>query len=117
MTSIAVISNHPFTSATTTTTTTTTTAAAAGTKGRRTNASDHLDFTVCKSEDKTQWTNFHFVMCIGLVSFFVFWIFLLSKMYLPAKFQLFGGGGGGGGDEEGQAANQTLLAVEEEEET
>ena len=48
-----------------------------------------LDFTKYKSgSEKTSWTNFHFVMCIGIVGFFVFWIFLLAKMYLPPELQI-----------------------------
>ena len=47
---------------------------------------DGTDFAVCTGEEKTQWTNFHFVMCIGIVGFFVFWLVLLAKMYLPKDF-------------------------------
>ncbi len=83
MTSIAVISNHPLGS-----TASTTTVPVHGNQGRGGKARDHSEFTVCKSEDKTPWTNFHFVMCIGIVGFFIFWIFLLSKMYLPPEFQV-----------------------------
>ena len=48
----------------------------------------------CQSErtrnstaEKTQWTNFHFVMCIGMFSFFAFWIVLLCRMYLPEEYR------------------------------
>jgi len=51
------------------------------------------NFKVCKSDEKTPWTNFHFLLCIGIVGFLVFWTLLLSRMYLPQEFQLFGGGG------------------------
>ena len=37
--------------------------------------------------DKTGWTNFHFVMCIGIVGFFIFWVFILCRMYLPPEYQ------------------------------
>eukprot|EP00096_Caligus_rogercresseyi_P005048 TRINITY_DN19868_c0_g1_i1.p1 TRINITY_DN19868_c0_g1~~TRINITY_DN19868_c0_g1_i1.p1 ORF type:complete len:202 (+),score=51.23 TRINITY_DN19868_c0_g1_i1:75-680(+) len=45
------------------------------------------DFIVTNGEEKGNWTNFHFVMCVGIVGFFVFWIVLLCRMYLPAQFQ------------------------------
>ena len=58
-------------------------------------------------------------MCLGIGGFFVFWILLLSRMYLPPHLQfwnsdfdltvLFGGGGGGGGDG-GSVENVTNVA-------
>lgn len=41
-----------------------------------------------KNNEKITWTNFHFVMCIGIVGFFVFWIVLLCRMYLPPELNL-----------------------------
>ena len=81
MTSIAVISNHPFRS----NNGSGGDRAAVNTRAVPSGVTQNLDFSLC-SEEKTQWTNFHFVMCIGIVGFFVFWITLLSKMYLPEDF-------------------------------
>ena len=51
----------------------------------RAGAEIDLDYeAMCsKNNEKITWTNFHFVMCIGIVGFFVFWIVLLCRMYLP----------------------------------
>lgn len=92
MTSIAVISNHPFRAGSGGPSggdRPVTTVAATGANSR---ACADLDFKVCKGEEKTQWTNFHFIMCIGIGGFFIFWILLLSRMYLPPEFQWWGGG-------------------------
>ena len=114
MTSIAVISNHPFRASTATTTT----VVAGGGRGNNNGAlgmgqqghhHQDLDFAALCAEEKTQWTNFHFVMCLGIGGFFVFWILLLSRMYLPPRLQfwrsdfdfgaIFGVDGGGSGSE------------------
>ena len=58
------------------------------------------DYSLCNTSDgdadnqksEGTWTNFHFVMCIGIVGFFVFWIILLCRMYLPPEFQFWGPG-------------------------
>jgi len=31
------------------------------------------------------WTNFHCILCLGVCIFFIFWIFLLLRMYLPLE--------------------------------
>merc|ERR1719242_2066724 len=36
------------------------------------------------SQDWT-WTNFHCALCLGVAGFFIFWIFLLARMYLPME--------------------------------
>ena len=48
-----------------------------------------IDFSYNRSRmsDKTGWTNFHFVMCIGIIGFFIFWVFILCRMYLPPEYQ------------------------------
>ena len=89
MTSIAIISQHPF----------------------RNNSGGHAptistvpggpatheleDCISCgdnsdQEKESGSWTNFHFVMCVGIVGFFVFWIVLLCRMYLPPEFQFWG---------------------------
>lgn len=82
LTSIAVISSHPLRSNAHPTVNTTAVPSA--------NHHHDLDFTMFKSEEKTQWTNFHFVMCIGIIGFFVFWVILLGKMYLPPELRVWG---------------------------
>ena len=88
MTSIAVISNNPFRQQQHSTTASIERNGAVRTSTNNNNNHKDFDhFTVCRSSsEKTQWTNFHFVMCIGIVGFFVFWILLLGKMYLPKDF-------------------------------
>ena len=107
MTSIAVISQHPFRSGATPTISTVPmgpggggggpSAAGAGGGGGGGERGGlpvgeppmDLDFALCSSgSEKTTWTNFHFVMCIGIVGFFVFWIVLLCRMYLPPELNL-----------------------------
>ena len=47
-----------------------------------------IDFTKRRNmSDKAGWTNFHFVMCIGIIGFFIFWVFILCRMYLPPEYQ------------------------------
>ena len=47
-----------------------------------------IDFTKRRNmSDKSGWTNFHFVMCIGILGFFIFWVFILCRMYLPPEYQ------------------------------
>lgn len=47
-----------------------------------------IDFTKRRNmSDKSGWTNFHFVMCIGIIGFFIFWVFILCRMYLPPEYQ------------------------------
>ena len=48
-----------------------------------------LDFSYNRKRmsDKTGWTNFHFVMCLGVSFFVIFWFFLLCRMYLPPEWQ------------------------------
>ena len=78
MTSIAVISSHPLRSG------------GGSVNTQILNASNKPpdDFSnLCVSEEKSSWTNFHFVMCIGILGFFVFWIVLLCRMYLPNEYQ------------------------------
>ena len=51
-------------------------------------ANDAMDFALCRDRsEKVHWTNFHFVMCIGITGFFVFWIVLLCRMYLPPEYR------------------------------
>ena len=59
------------------------------------------DYSLCNtSEDEVveketgSWTNFHSLLCIGVVGFFVFWIILLCRMYLPPEYQFWGPGPG-----------------------
>merc|ERR1719400_1270459 len=86
MTSIAVISQHPFRSGATPTISTVP-APGGGDPGDPPNLD--LDYALCSTDsEKVVWTNFHFVMCIGIVGFFVFWIVLLCRMYLPPEYNL-----------------------------
>ena len=84
MTSIAVISSHPLRSG-------------SGQQHVNTQILSSAnkppdDFsTLCVSEEKSSWTNFHFVMCIGIIGFFVFWIVLLCRMYLPTEYWFWSG--------------------------
>lgn len=93
MTSIAVISNHPFRPATTNATAAMTASVEKNGAVRTTASSSRhpqdLDIVICRSNsEKTQWTNFHFIMCIGIGGFFIFWVLLLCKMYLPRDFRI-----------------------------
>ena len=103
MTSIAVISQNPLGSGATPTISTlpmnksTDGDPAAGTErksklermqGRGDPAAVDIDFSYNRTRisDKAGWTNFHFVMCIGIVGFFIFWVLLLCRMYLPPEY-------------------------------
>ena len=103
MTSIAVISQNPLGSGATPTISTLPMnksieeGAATGTErksklermqGRGDPAAVDLDFSYNRTRisDKAGWTNFHFVMCIGIVGFFIFWVLLLCRMYLPPEY-------------------------------
>lgn len=86
MTSIAVISSHPLRSG----------QPAVNTQILSAANKPPDDFAnMCGSEEKTSWTNFHFVMCIGILGFFVFWIVLLCRMYLPTEYQFWNAGAAG----------------------
>lgn len=86
MTSIAIISQHPFRSSTQAPVISTVSGGPAATANMD-------DFALCAEEKgSTPWTNFHFVMCVGIIGFFVFWIILLCRMYLPPEFQFWGPG-------------------------
>jgi hypothetical protein len=37
-------------------------------------------------QNRNPWTSFHSVMCVGVICFFIFWVCLLCKMYLPEDF-------------------------------
>ena len=98
MTSIAVISqNPPGTGATPTISTlpmkeSAEAGSGPGSKASRLVGGDasgvDLDFSYKRSRsEKTTWTNFHFIMCIGIGGFFVFWVVLLCRMYLPPEYQ------------------------------
>ena len=88
MTSIAVISQHPFRSGATPPISTVPVAGGGADPIAATPNLD-LDYALCSTDsEKVAWTNFHFVMCIGIVGFFVFWIVLLCRMYLPPEYNL-----------------------------
>jgi len=87
MTSIAIISQHPFRNSNSH-------APMISTVSGGPAHPELDDYSLCNtSEDEAvekesaAWTNFHFVMCIGIIGFFVFWIILLCRMYLPAEYQ------------------------------
>jgi len=87
MTSIAIISQHPFRNSNSH-------APMISTVSGGPAHPELDDYSLCNtSEDEVvekesaAWTNFHFVMCIGIIGFFVFWIILLCRMYLPAEYQ------------------------------
>jgi hypothetical protein len=105
MTSIAVISQNPLGSGGTPTISTLPmnksieVGAAAGTekklsklermqggKGEPTPVDLDFSYNRTRQSDKAGWTNFHFVMCIGIVGFFIFWVLLLCRMYLPPEY-------------------------------
>ena len=96
MTSIAVISQHPFRSSSQTPMISTVT----GGPAHGPNPGGELDdFAMCTAaaeaeKGSTPWTNFHFVMCVGIIGFFIFWILLLCRMYLPPEYQLWGSASG-----------------------
>ena len=58
-------------------------------QGRGDPANVDIDFSYNRTRisDKAGWTNFHFVMCIGIIGFFIFWVFILCRMYLPPEYQ------------------------------
>ena len=98
MTSIAIISQHPLRSGATPTISTVTTHHSGGVAGGVTAAHDprvDLELTLCNLERRRacgkdsswNWSNFHYVMCIGVVGFMVFWFILLCRMYLPLEYQ------------------------------
>ena len=94
MTSIAIISQHPFRNSNSH-------APMISTVSGGPAHPELDDYSLCNtSEDEVvekesgSWTNFHFVMCIGIVGFFVFWIILLCRMYLPPEYQFWGPGPG-----------------------
>ncbi|XP_023342118.1 uncharacterized protein LOC111711890 [Eurytemora carolleeae] len=46
----------------------------------------NLDFKPEKSKHEfVDWTNFHCILTIGIIGFFIFWVFLLLRMYLPLE--------------------------------
>ena len=87
MTSIAIISQHPLRVPTISTV-----ATASASHGANVGVSHNVDLelTICNLERRRgcgsskdgswNWTNFHFVMCIGVVGFLVFWFVLLCRM-------------------------------------
>ena len=91
MTSIAIISQHPLRSGATPTICTVTSGGGAATHDPRVD----LELTLCNlerrracgKESSWNWSNFHYVMCIGVVGFMVFWFILLCRMYLPLEYQ------------------------------
>ena len=89
MTSIAIISQHPFRNSNSHAPMISTVSGGP--------APELDDYSICNTSDGEEkesgsWTNFHFVMCVGIVGFFVFWIILLCRMYLPPEFQFWGPG-------------------------
>jgi hypothetical protein len=87
MTSIAIISQHPFRN--------TSQAPMISTVSGGPSGSPELDdFSLSANEEKSSssWTNFHYYMCIGIIAFFIFWICLLCRMYLPPEYQFWGRG-------------------------
>ena len=104
MTSIAVISQNPLGSGATPTISTlpmaksnelggSTAGSAKPSKlermqGKQDSVAVDIDFSKRRNmSDKSGWTNFHFVMCIGIIGFFIFWVFILCRMYLPPEYQ------------------------------
>ena len=90
MTSIAIISQHPFRNSSQAPMISTIPGGPAATE-----LDDGCSYSMCgensdQEKESQGWTNFHFVMCIGIVGFFVFWIVLLCRMYLPPEFQFWG---------------------------
>ncbi len=94
MTSIAVISQHPFRSSSQSPMISTVVAGnpVGGSGAHGVPELDHDYVEVVKDKESTPWTNFHFVMCVGIVGFFIFWILLLCRMYLPPEYQLWSTG-------------------------
>ena len=97
MTSIAIISQHPLRAPTISTVATTTATSTHGGANVGVGHNVDLELTLCSLERRRacgsskegswNWTNFHFVMCIGVVGFLVFWFVLLCRMYLPLEYQ------------------------------
>lgn len=109
MTSIAVISQHPFRSGATPTISTVPMVGSSA--GCELDPTLDLDYALCSNDgEKGAWTNFHFVMCIGIVGFFVFWIVLLCRMYLPPEFQFWTQISGSGAAGAGGAAGPKNLS-------
>jgi len=89
MTSIAIISQHPFRNSNSHAPMISTVSGGP--------APELDDYSLCNTSEGEEketggWTNFHFVMCVGIVGFFVFWIILLCRMYLPPEYQFWGPG-------------------------
>ena len=49
-------------------------------------------------------TNFHFSLCVGVIGFFIFWLVLLLRIYLPDEYWV---------DEEEEAAAEAAAEAEE----
>jgi hypothetical protein len=109
MTSIAIISQHPLRAGATPTISTVATthgvcSGGIGGGGGHDPRVD-LELTLCNMERRRgcccgcgcccgsgkdgswNWTNFHYVMCIGVIGFLIFWFILLCRMYLPLEYQ------------------------------
>ena len=95
MTSIAIISQHPLRSGATPTISTVATHHSGVGPGGGVAVHDarvDLELTLrrratCGKEGSWNWTNFHYVMCVGVIGFLVFWFILLCRMYLPPEYQ------------------------------
>ena len=93
MTSIAIISQHPFRNSGHAPVISTVPGGPAATELEECYSMCGDNTTISDQEkDSGGWTNFHFVMCIGIIGFFVFWVLLLCRMYLPPEYQFWGPG-------------------------
>ena len=92
MTSIAIISQHPFRNSGHAPMISTVPGGPAATELEDCYSNCGDTTTSDQEKDSGGWTNFHFVMCVGIVGFFVFWIVLLCRMYLPPEYQFWGPG-------------------------
>ena len=94
MTSIAIISQHPFRNSGHAPTISTVPGGPAASATELEECYSMCGDTTASDQEKDSggWTNFHFVMCVGIVGFFVFWIVLLCRMYLPPEYQFWGPG-------------------------
>ena len=92
MTSIAIISQHPFRNSGHAPMISTVPGGPAATELEECYSNCGDTTTSDQEKDSGGWTNFHFVMCVGIVGFFVFWIVLLCRMYLPPEYQFWGPG-------------------------
>jgi len=102
MTSIAVISQNPLGSGATATISTLPVEIGGAAEPNRKSKLERLQgkgdqsaidmdiaYQRSRNSDKAGWTNFHFLLCIGISGFFIFWVLLLCRMYLPEEYQLF----------------------------